>query len=336
MTDLPDELEDALRACGALDPGERVVAAEQLTGGVSSDIWRIETATRTFCAKRALARLKVAQVWEAPVERNRYEAAWYRTANRIVPGVAPEVLAESAGQGVFAMSYLPLERFSLWKAALARGGADAAVAAAVGSALGRIHAGTANDGAVRQRFATTELFEALRLSPYLRSTAERHPDLAEKLHGLADRCAGRHVALVHGDVSPKNILFGEGRVVLLDAECAWYGDPAFDPAFCLNHLLLKSVWVPDAHAGFQSCFAALLEAYVAEVSWAEPKEVLRDIAAYLPALMLARIDGKSPVEYITNEADKARVRSFARRFVAESVAHPQMIADAWDLKMRGR
>ncbi len=50
------------------------------------------------------------------------------------------------------------------------------------------------------------------------------------------------IALVHGDVSPKKVPAGPRGPVFLDAECAWYGDPAFDLAFCLNHLLLKCLW----------------------------------------------------------------------------------------------
>src|SRR5207237_5493779 len=40
-----------------------------LPGGVSSDVWRVETDGQAFCVKRALPRLRVAKLWEAPVER---------------------------------------------------------------------------------------------------------------------------------------------------------------------------------------------------------------------------------------------------------------------------
>ena len=47
-----------------------------LTGGVSSDIWRVEVADgRSLCVKRALAKLKVAADWEARVSHNAYEWA---------------------------------------------------------------------------------------------------------------------------------------------------------------------------------------------------------------------------------------------------------------------
>jgi thiamine kinase-like enzyme len=132
---------------------------------------------------------------------------------------------------------------------------------------------------------------------------------------------------VHGDVSPKNILVGgEGPAhfpVFLDAECAWYGDPAFDLAFCLNHLLLKCLWVPQAKPAFLECFEALSRAYLESVSFPGIEE---RTASLLPALLLARVDGKSPVEYL-RESDKESVRRTARGlFAAESLS---AIRTAW-------
>src|SRR5690606_24157272 len=109
-----------------------------------------------------------------------------------------------------------------------------------------VHAATAADAQVAGQFPTLPLFEALRLDPYLRATGRRHPRLAARLDALADRTAAGRIALVHGDVSPKSIMSGPRGPVFLDAECAWYGDPAFDVAFCLNHLLLKCLARPEA------------------------------------------------------------------------------------------
>jgi hypothetical protein len=135
--------------------------------------------------------------------------------------------------------------------------------------------------------------------------------------------------LVHGDVSPKNILVGPDGPVLLDAECAWYGDPAFDLAFCLNHLLLKCLWTPAAAAGFLACFDALTKAYMAGVVWERRADLEERAAGLLPGLFLARVDGKSPVEYLTAEADKERVRRVAGRFLAEPSATLMPIRNAW-------
>ena len=96
-------------------------AASALAGGVSSHIWRVELARGAVCVKRALPRLRVAQRWEAPIERNRYERRWIETANRIVPGIAPRVLAADEAAGCFAME--DLGALPLWKAATSCGSA---------------------------------------------------------------------------------------------------------------------------------------------------------------------------------------------------------------------
>jgi len=237
----PPELIAALQRLGLANAGERPVITA-LPGGVSSDIWRIDLKTRPVCAKRALPRLKVAAEWRAPVERNAYEVAWIETANRLVPGAAPKLLGHDAAAGLFVMEFLDPGRYRLWKADLKAGRADAAFAAEVGRRLAAIHAGTAGDQAVAARFATDAIFHAIRLEPYLEAAARVHADLTPALTRLVATTAGTRRALVHGDVSPKNILVGPEGPVFLDAECAWYGDPAFDLALCLTHLLLKCVW----------------------------------------------------------------------------------------------
>jgi 5-methylthioribose kinase len=295
---------------------------EALSGGVSSDIWRVELRDRLVCVKRALPRLRVAQVWEAPIERNRYERQWLQVAREAAPSSAPEVLAWDDEAGVFAMEHLS---YPVWKSVLRNGHADPSFAAKVGERLAAIHNFTRN-GKIAERFPTDDIFYAIRLEPYLVATAPRHPDLADELVGLARRTASTHECLVHGDVSPKNILVGAQGPVFLDAECAWYGDPAFDLAFCLNHMFLKCIWVPDARAEFMTCFDALSSAYLAGV--ANAREVEQRAATLLPGLLLGRIDGKSPVEYL-DEAQRLLVRSAARRLLQEPCATLQELKTAW-------
>jgi len=321
---LPEPVLAFLHGAGLAAAGESP-AATALTGGVSSDIWKVELRSGPVCVKRALPRLRVAQLWEAPVERNRYEWRWMQAAARIAPGSAPRVLAHDEA-GLFAMEYLDGARYPLWKSELREGRADPGFARAVGVRLARIHAATAGDATVASQFPTDAGFHAIRLEPYLLATARRHPQLATALRALAERTAGTRAALVHGDVSPKNILVGPQGPVFLDAECAWYGDPAFDLAFCLNHLLLKCLWVPQAAPRFLQCFDALASAYLAE---RVPPGVESRAASLLPGLLLARIDGKSPVEYVTGEAQKDRVRRVARTLLLAPPATLAEVRRAW-------
>lgn len=322
------EVAAALAKIGVIAPGE-AVELEPLGGGVSSEIWKVATPRGDLCVKRALARLRVAALWEAPPERSHFEAEWMRVAGALRPDNVPELIGEDPESHLLAMRFLPPSQYALWKTMLRDGHADAAFAAELGRVLAAIHAGTADDPAIAARFATDAAFHALRLEPYLLATARAHPDLAGRLEALSETTAATRRCLVHGDVSPKNILAGPKGPVLLDAECAWFGDPAFDLSFVLNHLLLKCIWTPGASGGFLRCFAALEESYRVGTAWEAAARLGRRVAGLLPALMLARIDGKSPVEYITAEADKERVRRFAIRFLKEPSETPSEIAAAW-------
>jgi aminoglycoside phosphotransferase (APT) family kinase protein len=309
-------------------PGETIKWAP-LTGGVSSDIWRADLPGRTVCVKRALSTLKVASNWEAPVSRNADEWAWMQFAHAHCPANVPEPLAHDLELGAFAMSFLAPDVHPVWKKQLQEGHVEPDTAASVGGLIGHLHSVSAFNKDVAATFDTTGNFWALRLDPYFIAAGAKHEDLAERLQYLADRTADTRTALVHGDVSPKNILVGPNGPVLLDAECAWYGDPAFDVAFCLNHLLLKCL-LPgaDRHKLLES-FAALAEAYFAAADW-EPRATLEGRAAdLLPALLLARVDGKSPVEYITTEAQRQQVRRLARTLLQHPKTTLDGIAQAW-------
>ena len=334
-TDSKDERDSAASILlGALTKMAIVSANQQITltpmtGGVSSDIYRADLPSRVICVKRALPKLKVAADWRAPVGRSRYEVEWMRVAGGIVPSAVPEILGEDRESGAFAMAYLAPDTYPLWKVQLRDGTIDLGVAAAVGDVLGRIHAATAGRPEIAARFPTDDIFFAIRLEPYLVATAGAHPDLAARLLGLVETTRTNRRALVHGDFSPKNLLAGPAGPVILDAECAWYGDPAFDVAFVLNHLLLKGAWRPPWRPRYAGAFEALVAAYLAHVRW-EPRDGLAArTAALLPALMLARIDGKSPVEYLTDESIREDVRAFARPLVATPLTDPRAVAERW-------
>jgi aminoglycoside phosphotransferase (APT) family kinase protein len=326
VADMSDVL-DALGRMGLPNgPATRLVP---LTGGVASDIFRVEADGRRFVVKRALARLRVAAEWHVPVERNANEVAWLRAAAAIVPDSVPAILGHDAASGLFAMAWLPPADHPVWKDELRAGRADPAFAAQVGHALARIHRDTAGRADLGARFDSGGIFHAIRLEPYLEATARRHATVADRLMALSAETLATRMALVHGDVSPKNNLCGPHGPILLDAECACYGDPAFDLAFCLNHLLLKCLWAPAFTAGFLDCFTRLRDAY-------EPGAALEARAArLLPALLLARIDGKSPVEYITNEAARECVRRVALPLIESPQATLEAVRAAWSRGLDG-
>lgn len=315
----PDLESRCRRLMAELGVGETVLRVVPLSGGVASDIAMVDLGARRLCAKFALPKLRVAAEWFAPVHRNAAEYSWLEFAATIVPGHVPRLYGRSAALQGFAMDYLDGTSIYLWKAAMLAGEPTRGEAKAVGDVLGRIHAGSTAPGFDAAPFRNRDDFRALRLEPYLSFTASRHPDLAgplgaqEQMLYLADR------VLVHGDVSPKNILIRDGNPVLMDAECATMGDASFDPAFCLNHLVLKAVHLPAQRTGLLASVGQFWAAYRAHVVWEDVVALEARVAALLPALMLARVDGKSPVEYL-QEPQRAQVRDLARGLILAPAA----------------
>jgi aminoglycoside phosphotransferase (APT) family kinase protein len=324
----PPKILSGLRRMGLLADGELPHGCP-LTGGVSSDIWRVDLPTGPICAKRALSKLRVVTDWRAPVARNTYEARWMRRAAAAVPGSVPELLGQDEVSGTLAMQYLPPKTYPLWKTELLEGRIDAMFASTVAATLVQIHAATSADPIVATEFATDAIFHDTRLEPYLLAAARAHPDSAAALLSLAETTSRTKYAMVHGDISPKNILIGPAGPVFLDAECAWWGDPAFDLAFCLNHLLLKSLRAPAWSPSYMACFEVVVKTYLGGVVWEPPRALERRSAHLLPGLLLARIDGKVPVEYVTDEVNKNRVRSFARAMLANPVDQLDDVRRSW-------
>lgn len=295
---------------GLIRSGEKVHFTA-LTGGVSSLILKAETDTHTFCVKQALPQLNVSALWEAPVKRNRDEVLWLRFAHQVAPGCVPEVLGEDAQDFVFAMTYLPAADHPVWKQQLLNGQIETDTAHRIAKLLVGLHAHSAKDTALCQAFDHDDDFVAIRLSPYFLHTAETHKSVAEVLRHLVSQTLAHKRVLVHGDVSPKNTLVGPHGPVLLDAECACHGDPAFDLAFVLTHLMLKCVWRPQSTDAYLACFDTLSHTYLQGVDW-EPQNALEKRACVLlAAMLLARIDGKSPVEYLTLDTQQQFVRRHA-------------------------
>lgn len=287
-----------------------VIRVTPLSGGVASDIAVVDLPGRQICLKFALRKLKVKEDWYAPVHRNKAEYRWLEFASTVAPHSVPALYGISETEHGFAMEFLAGPDTYLWKTALLKAAPESDEATRVGRLLGRIHAASTKTGFDPSPFWNRDDFRAIRLEPYLTFTATRHSAVADRLNDLADQLYASDRVLVHGDVSPKNILFRDGDPVLLDAECATMGDPCFDVAFCLNHLVLKALHLPGSR---RLLFVAVLEfwrSYSGEISWEHPDQLNARVASLLPALMLARVDGKSPVEYL-NEPTQDLVRRAA-------------------------
>lgn len=293
-----------------------------LTGGVSSDIYLVKSGSEQFVVKRALAKLRVPEEWFANTSRNVTEQNYLRCVANFLPDSVPRLIRANPEGGYFSMEFLGAG-FDNWKQLLLSGVCETNHAARAGIILGTIHRHTSNNAGVASSFGATEEFRQLRIHPYLLTTGARHPGLQRYFEDEARRLEATREALVHGDFSPKNILIHGDRMVVLDGEAACYGDPAFDLAFLLNHLFLKSLWHAPRDRGIEKMVGAFWSAYAGARDLDSVQIIEKRLVPLLLMLLLARVDGKSPVEYLTESAQKF-LREFVHKYL---VAPPATLAE---------
>jgi aminoglycoside phosphotransferase (APT) family kinase protein len=302
-----------------------------LSGGVSSEIYLFCDGPQKFVVKRALAQLKVAGQWFADISRNKNEAAYIAYVAELCPQHVPRLLHVSETHNYFCMEYFGTG-WQTWKQSMINGERNSRIAAKAGALLGKIHAHSFRDRGAAHQFQTLHNFEQLRIEPYLLSTAQHHPLLQSEFHAEAARLRLQKQVLTHGDFSPKNILVKDEGLVVVDCEVAWYGDAAFDLAFLLNHLFLKSLALLSNEQAWRNMVGYVWSSYITErFTAAEADEVLAletNLVQLLPMLMLARVDGKSPAEYLSEEQ-----RTHIRCFTSNAIIRPSInlcsFTDLW-------
>ena len=317
---------DQLRRDGHIRSAD--ARATPLTGGVSSDIYLVEDGSEKWVVKRALEKLNVKEDWFADISRNRFELEYLKYVGALLPQAVPRVVFD--GEGYFAMEYLG-EGYANWKQMMLHGQYDPDIATQAGHTLGVIHRASRGDATVRERFDSTDNFHQLRSEPYLVFTGSRHPELTAMFEAEVSRLESTRECLVHGDYSPKNILVSESRLVILDCEVAWYGDPAFDVAFLLTHLHLKAIHRPSASSVLSTMAGKTRAAYFAarEMNVRERMQLEERTRRLLLMILLARIDGKSPVEYLTKPEPKEWVRRFTKKALQQNDGTISDISAAW-------
>jgi 5-methylthioribose kinase len=293
----------------------------ELAGGVSNIVLLAEADGDRMVLKQSLPKLRVKEDW--PADRNRIEREWLAIQDlegHLPAGAVPEVYFTDAENFLFAMSAAPA-RAVTWKAQLLDGVCEPETAARVARIQAAMMAASWKSPLWERDFGDLHAFEQLRLSPYHAFTASRHPDLADQFAARANEARARRCCAVHGDWSPKNFLVHGKTVTAIDWEVIHYGDPSFDSAFLLNHLLLKAFRAPAAASQFRELARVYWEEFSAELppgaDWFE-----EGACKHLGCLLLARVDGKSPAEYITDEATRHRIRAHARRLILNPPAHP--------------
>jgi aminoglycoside phosphotransferase (APT) family kinase protein len=288
---------------------------------VASNISIVDTIAGPIVVKEALPELKVAAHWPSDPARSLIEADALRViADLIGANAVPRVLWVDAEKHRFGMALIDA-RLRNWKVDLLAGRVDLATAARAGEMLGELHARSSTRADIAERFASRQFFEELRIRPYFERIAERNPGIAPAVREAIDAMRSASVrALVHGDFSPKNVLADGRDVVLLDCEVAHWGDPRFDIAFCLSHLLLKAMR-RGADAGR---LADAADAFLA--AWRVAGLSVDDatLVRLTGCLMLARLEGDSPVDYL-DTLDVVAVKKMAVAIIENPADDPAVI-----------
>jgi 5-methylthioribose kinase len=305
---------------GVVTAGEKVII-EILTGGVSNTVLAVTTDDRNMVLKQALPELKVAEKWEADQRRAIVEADALRLFHELSPKQVPNLVFIDPIQFVLIMDRVELDS-TVWKSDLLDGRFDLNVAKVLGETLATWHLyGESNPAKIAQ-FKEDTLFEQLRVDPFYRFVAKQNPDLQTVIGGLIDELETEHTTIVHGDFSPKNIMVSpSGQVYVLDFEVMHIGNPVFDLAFLVAHLLCKFFRAENEQVASQ--LAALATSFLD--AYEKMHAISPSLALHTALISLARVEGKSPVNYL-NPAEQEKLQAFTK-----SVLYDSKITNARDL-----
>jgi 5-methylthioribose kinase len=324
----PESLRRYLLSRGLARDGSKFTV-RALPGGVSNIVLLVEwldEPARCWVAKQALGKLRVEDDWRSDQERIFREAEAIEILGPVLGDAAlPQVISVDRENYFFIMTGAPRGSV-VWKESLLAGEIDLAIAREAGLLLGRLMSAPQSKPELakrlRERFQDQTVFDQLRIDPYYRTTAARHPDVRHELEQLIRDSWKIQTSLVHGDYSPKNMLVHQGKIFLIDFEVIHWGDPAFDAGFLLNHLFLKAMHQPRFADPYFQAVTEFWRALATECKVEPWNEFGALTFRHLGGLMLARIDGKSPVEYICDPQTKEQVRKLAKRILHD---HPERL-----------
>ena len=272
--------------------------SQKITDGVSSDIWYVKTEkNREFCIKRALAKLTVKEDWYAPISRNKFEAMYFQYCFEIAPYNFPKILGHDNKNYILAMKWYNPNNFLVWKKKLLNRKIEKDDIRNVSNLLIKKHERFFNSKKFEKKFDNDSTFYSIRIEPYILFTSKKYPDFKCRFDNVAKSLVKNKKTLIHGDFSPKNILIKGNTPLILDAETACWGDPVFDLAFCNNHLLLKSLLLDGLGKKLLNLSFKFVKNYIDNISWEDKNSFTKRLLDITPLLLLARVDGKSPIEY---------------------------------------
>lgn len=301
-----------------IQPGEPC-EIRYCSGGVSCTVVFVERKERPLIVKQALTRLKVREEWLCDASRMSVEYECNRVYHQLVPEAVPEAYCYDPESFIYVREAIP-QSCSTWKEDLMSGLLDFTVARKAVEALVTVHNRCAGQPEIAARFGDKATFYNLRIAPYLEFPLQKHPDLSRYSEETGQMLMDASITLVHGDFSPKNIMVIGREIGILDYEVAHYGHPAFDLAFFSNHFILKAVKMRAFAPALLSMLRYIVGIYFDQMRFIDKAQMEPAFIRTLALLMIARIDGKSPAEYIVEPEDKRLVLRIAHRIIEEGIA----------------
>jgi hypothetical protein len=294
-----------------------------------------------FVLKQPLHKFKTQEQWLVDLDRVVVERDCMALLADLLPkNSVPEVLWFDEANSILAMAAAPTDSI-LWKKQLLSGRISSEAALHAGMLLAIMHSSTMNDPPIKKRFGNPRLFIQQRTDPYLAFLTGKHPDLKERLEEVIALLVHEQACLIHGDFSPKNIFLVPAadaiiplpapgprkgpapptlaHLILLDFEVAFFGNPAFDVATLINHLLLKAFYLGKPWRAAMIAIDAFWQTYVHTADQRLVAMSQRSAGRVLSGLLLARVDGKSPAEYLSDKTEiQNAIRACARKILIES------------------
>jgi len=320
-----------LREFGHLEP-EEAASAEALAWGVSNIVIRIDRESGSdFVIKQSREQLRTQAEWFSQLERVWRELEVMLELQQMLPdGVVPRVLFEDRENYLFAMEAIAADH-KVWKAELLDARFATEIARELGGYLSAIHRRSFLQEQYRNQWGDWEIFDQLRIDPFYRFIVKSHPEIREWVDQLIREMSAHRLCLVLADFSPKNILITDQQIHLVDFETAHFGDPAFDLGFFLSHLLLKAIYFQSRGMHCIELADVFWNAYLhsesveplvtgPEAAQMEEPQIGQRTIGHLAACMLARVDGKSTVDYLSDSSQQDQVRSFALSLILDPPA----------------
>ena len=286
---------------------------EVLTGGVSNVVLAITTANQKLVLKQALAELAVTEKWLADPRRAIVEADAIKLFNQLSPDQVPKLIFLDPERFILVLERVPVGS-TVWKSDLLAGVINPDVGASLGKTLATWHNYGEVTASAKIKFMEDKLFEQLRIDPFYRFVAAKNPQIEVAIRKLINELEGDKTTIVHGDFSPKNIMVSmHDQIYILDFEVTHVGNPVFDLAFLIAHLLCKFFRTEDRLQ------AKLLSttANIFTTEYARLRSISPSVAKHTALIALARVEGKSPVNYLDQVAQK-KLQSFTKAVLADT------------------